>query len=276
MGSRAVALVSVLLACIVPRAVVAQDSLGVEVVALGSAVHQSLVSSGDSLSAAARASLLRALSPLQSACRSGALSKQEEPGKAFLSWRTLERVSAESCQWFIGALSCEDSLCGERVPHDRLAALCVGPRRSVLSLFPEHRSTIGEASVSRVDSVIVFSGEDHRLVEAWRKVTTDHPCWGGPDNAEAEIACFLVLRGDRVAQAFQIVANADTVSGDAVDGDQGTSVRSFFQTWAGGIEVRRRTEDWVNKPNGDADPARSKMREEKLQLSYDPKRGRFF
>ena len=274
MASRAVTLISALLVCFVPRAATAQDSLSVEVFALGSSVHDTLVSSGDSLSGASRASLLRALSPLQAACRSGALSKREEPGQASLSWRTLARVPADSCTWFFGALSCEDSLCGERVSHDRLAALCVGRRRSVVSLFPGDRSSIGEASVTRVDSVVVFRGEDHRLVEAWRKVTTNHPCWGGPDNAEAEIACFLVLRGDRVAQAFQIVANADTVSGDAVDGDQGTSVRSFFQIWAGGIEVRRRIEDWANKPNGDA--ARSKMREESIQLSYDPKRGRFF
>jgi hypothetical protein len=229
----------------------------------------------ESLRGAALDLAMGPLSPLERACRSGLLSKDAEPGSPWLAWRALGRAVADSCVWYLAALSCTDSLCGSAlVPHDRLALLCVAPARSRLFLLPAEAARIGDHA-SRVDSVSVFRAPGRVVVQARRITTSEHPCWDGPHVQRDEAACFAVLRGDSLAQSFALATASASADHDDVEGDSGTDVSGALRADASAIRLERRIETWREVPGDDAAPLRREVWHESVRLAYRDDVGRF-
>ena len=210
-----------------------------------------------------------ALAGVEAACRSNLLPKHSEPGSPWLGWRLLARARRDSCDWFIGSLSCADTLCGGAlVSHERLALLSVTPARARILLYPGRPSTIGDEGSSRVDSVALFKGSSHLLLQARRRTSSEHPCSDGPGRSSAVASDFIVLRGDRVLQAFTLETSAESVDHDDDGGDRGVTTTGTLVASATSIQLDRRTDEWQEAADGDPKKTQHRTREAKVRLRF--------
>lgn len=210
-----------------------------------------------------------ALAPVEASCRSGLFPKHMEPGSPWLGWRLLARVRRDSCDWFIGSLSCADTLCGGGlVTHERLALLSVTPAQARILLYPGRPSTIGDEGSCQVDSVALFKGSGHLLLQARRRSTSEHPCSDGPGRSSTVAADFFVLRGDRVLQAFTLETSAEAIDHDDEGGDSGVTTTGTLVASATAIQLDRRTDEWQEAADGDPKKTQHRIREAKVRLRF--------
>ena len=258
------------------------DSLPGQIVRFHPLDHQGVLAAiarsrtqSDSLDRKAGGLVTSSLSWLEGECRTNLLSKGAEPGSPWLLWRSRGRVELDSCVWYVGALSCTDAVCGsELLLHDRLALLHVQRDRSGVIVFPQRASGIQEEP-SDVDSVAFLRGAGYVLVQARRRVTSEHPCYDGPDSHETTEMYFAVLRGDSVVQAFELELESTASSHDDESGDAGATVRGELAVRADAIQFNYAVEEWSESP--DANPAKTKkaVAPGTVRFEYRPKLGRF-
>lgn len=258
------------------------DSLPGQIIRFDPQDHRSLLEAvarsrmrSDSLDRRAAGVVVSSLSRLEGECRSNLFSKDAEPGSPWLLWRSLGRVELDSCVWYAGALSCTDAVCGnELLLHDRLALLHVRRDRSGMSLFPQEASGIQDGPAD-LDSVAFLRGAGYVLVQARRRVTSEHPCYDGPDAEEAAEMFFAVLRGDSVVQAFELESESYSGSHDDVSGDAGADVHGDLVVRADAVQLSYKAEEWSESP--DADPAKTKrtVTPGAVRFEYRPKTGHF-
>ena len=196
-----------------------------------------------------------------------------EPGTPWLGWRLLARVRRDSCDWFIGSLSCADTLCGELVSHERLAMMSITQARARILIAPGEPSTIGDEGVTQIDSVAFFKGSSHLLLQARRRLDSQHPCYDGPEHRSSERADFFVLRGDAILQSFSLEVAADDASHDDVDGDSGRNVTGRITASATAIQLERRTDDWQEAPDGDPKKTQHKRLDSRVRLRFQDDAG---
>ena len=260
----------------------APETLTAQVVALDPHDHAGLLKAIDEL--APRPDSLRgraawimtyALQDAEATCRSGLLSKDDEPGSPTLSWRHLAYLRADSCSWYVGALSCWDSLCGAQVTHDRLALLCVCRATSRIFILPVETPSIGEPDVQRVDSAAIFRAPDHALIQARRQLTNDHPCWWGPDGYEVEKSDFVVVRGDQLLQAFTLDVSSDASSHDDENGGSGTSVTVVIDASAAVVRMDSKRDEWEASPDLDPNKTVHHLSSSRARLEYSRATHRF-
>lgn len=224
------------------------------------------------------------LDGLETACRTKLLMKEEEPGSPWLMWRSKRRVQAGDTPWYSGGLSCTDVLCGysntedpvEPLLHDRAALVGIGPGRTRVYLWPKEPSTIGDEGSAEVYTVDAIPGKDYVLVQMWRAVTSEHPCYDGGDHVSSDEGYFMVLRGDSLVQCFRLVPKWEWDSHDDVDGDLETTRTSTLSVSATSIRMDYRVEERQHSPDGDESKTTTKItRRGAVNLAYDPKSGRF-
>lgn len=261
----------------------APDTLGVQVVAVERDAHAFLQDAiadrsldaellYDKISQAAGGVLVG----VEGSCRTNLMPKYSEPGSPWLGWRLLARVRRDSCEWFIGALSCADSLCGGTlVTHERLAFLSVTPARSRILIYPGRPSTIGDDGTTQIDSVALFKGSSHILVQARRRADSQHPCFDGPHHSSVEAADFFVLRGDRVLQAFSLDVAAESADHDDESGDSGTNMTGTLVASATNIQLDRRTDAWQESPDGNPQKTQHKVQEARVRLRFSDGSGTY-
>jgi hypothetical protein len=181
----------------------------------------------------------------------------------------LARVRRDSCDWFVGALSCADSLCGGTVvTHERIAFMSVTPARVRILVYPGRASTIGDPGSCVVDSIALHKGTSHVVVQARRREVSQHPCYDGPSASSSETADFFVLRGDRLVQAFSLQIAAATSDHDDVDGDSGSTTTATLVASATAIQLDGRTDDWQETPDGDPKKTQHRLQEKKVRLRF--------
>ena len=281
------ALVAALIMVIAPSAAAADgagvaDSLPAQVIQFHPQDHPQVLEAvarsrtrSDSLDRRAAGLITSSLSWLEGECRATLLSKDAEPGSPWLLWRSRGRVELDGCVWYAGALSCTDAVCGsELLLHDRLALLHVRRDRSGLFVLPPRAAGIQDGP-SDVDSVAFIRGAGYVLVQARRRVTSEHPCYDGPDSQEATEMYFAVLRGDSVVQAFELESESTTSSHDDESGDAGADVRGDLVVTADAVQFDHAVEEWSESP--DADPGKTKkaVTPGTVRFEYRPKTGRF-
>lgn len=210
-----------------------------------------------------------ALTAVEASCRTNLMPRYSEPGSPWLGWRLLARVRRDSCDWFIGALSCADTLCGELVSHERLAMMSITQARARIVIAPGLPSTIGDEGTTQIDSVALFKGSSHILLQARRRHASSHPCYDGPEYRSSEAADFFVLRGDRVLQAFTLESAADDQSHDDESGDSGRRVTGRLTASATGIQLDRRTDEWQETVDGDPKKTQHKVQESRVRLRFE-------
>ena len=263
-------------ACLPVHAAVAPDTLSIQVVPVDRMAHRFLLEAllerngdpealYDKVSQAAGG----ALTGVEASCRTNLMPRYSEPGSPWLGWRLLARVRRDSCDWFIGALSCADTLCGQLVTHERLAMLSITQARARILIAPGAPSTIGDEGTSQIDSVALFKGPSHLLLQARRRFTSQHPCYDGPESRSSEAADFFVLRGDRVLQAFSLEVAADDASHDDVDGDSGRNVTGKVTASATAIQLDLRADQWQATSDGDPKKTRHRIQESRVRLRFN-------
>lgn len=216
-----------------------------------------------------------ALAGVEATCRSNLLPRHSEPGSPWLGWRLLARARRDSCDWFIGSLSCADTLCGALVSHERVALLSITPARARILLYPGQPATIGDEGSCQVDSVALFKGSSHLLLQARRRSSSEHPCADGPGRSTAVAADFFVLRGDRVLQAFTLETSAESVDHDDEGGDRGVTTTGTLVASATAIQLDRRTDEWQEAADGDPKKTQHRTRGAKVRLRFDDGSGTY-
>jgi hypothetical protein len=253
----------------------APDTLSMQVVSVDRLAHRFLLESlldrgGDPEALYDKVSQIAggALVGVEATCRSNLMPRYSEPGSPWIGWRLLARVRRDSCDWFIGALSCADTLCGALVTHERLAMMSITQAGARIVIAPGQPSTIGDDGTTQIDSVALFKGSSHILLQARRRFDTQHPCYDGPEHRSSEAADFFVLRGDRVLQAFTLDVAAADASHNDVDGDSGRDVTGKLTASATGIQLDRRTDEWQESADRDPKKTQHKVQESRVRLRF--------
>jgi hypothetical protein len=262
---------------------VVSDSLPLEVVRLDARTHDALFRAlGGKLGATAdidpfaKSILLASLRSERVACLAGA-TDDEARGRIWLDWRPLRSLEANGAREFVATLACVDTMCGpEPIVRERLAFLSVGGRHSEVTLIGEPPSALDAYERAKVDSVVVVAGNGFVLIEARRRFDNGHPCIGVVDSHDYEEACFLVLEGHHVRQAFALVPNGEWGSHDDAAGDAALARRGDLRVEADRVELRYRMEETVAPQGGDsARPTVSVIGRGVVRMRRDAKTGRF-
>lgn len=217
-----------------------------------------------------------ALVKVEATCRTNLMPKYAEPGSPWLGFRLLARVRRDSCDWFIGALSCADTLCGGNlVSHERLAFVSVTPARAQVLLYPGEASTIGDPGSCVIDSVALHKGSNHFLVQTRRRMDSQHPCFDGAGRSSAEVADFFVLRGDRVVQAFSLQTAVEAADHDDESGDSGLTSTGTLLVSPVAIQLDRKTDEWQETADGDPRKTQHRVRGERIRLRFSDGSGTY-
>jgi hypothetical protein len=180
----------------------------------------------------------------EEACRANPMSKEDEPGSPWVTWRTLARMEQGGDTCFVGALSCTDSLCGpDLVPHERLCVICADRDRAEVSLYPNEAPSIRDEP-AEIDSVAIFPAGDHILLEAHLKETDYSPCGGVGGSRGSVDGYFVTLRGGRVIQAFSLDLAVWVDEENPPEGDSGWAFTTTSRVTANVVEMDFKDEDW--------------------------------
>ncbi len=127
-----------------------------------------------------------------------------------------------------------------------------------------------------MDSVAILKGEGYALIQARREISSEHPCYDGPESSESTQALFALLRGDSVIQAFAILQAASSSSHNDVDGDSGTDRSGKLRVTADAVQLDYRVEEWAESPDMDPMKLQRKVIETGfVRFEYGPEKGRF-
>jgi hypothetical protein len=147
--------------------------------------------------------------------------------------------------------------------------VCLDPDSVRILLYPKDAPTLDSWS-TEVDSVVVRPGPDYSLVEARASSSVSNSCVSDPENHHDELRYFLLLRGGRVLQSFQL-----TTQWGQGSTFEDTSYDTNLRVTPERIDLEYKVTEWHAK-SPPSDSSETVVKETgRLHYEYDPEKARF-